>query len=128
MDIPDKTFFDLSDRGDFTCRFGKRFAYLGEDYTLLTPECLWYPVCTPPVNPGNVYAVDKHFFNSTLKIRGTGDKAVFLKDASFKEREVTFIPFDKASCRVIACSGFVTPAICCGRFGAVRLLCLPGTR
>ena len=89
VDIPDKTFFDLSDRGDFTCRFGKRFAYLGEDYTLLTPECLWYPVCTPPVNPGNVYAVDKHFFNSTLKIRGTGDKAVFSQGASFKEREVT---------------------------------------
>ncbi len=89
LDIPDKTFFDLSDRGIYTCRFGKRFAYLGEDYTLLTPECVWYPVCTPPVNPVNVYAVDKHFFNSTLKVCDTGEKSVFSQGAPSKEKEVT---------------------------------------
>lgn len=89
LDIPDKTFFDLSDREAYLCRFGKRFAYLSGDYTLLTPECVWYPVYTPPVNPENMYAVDKHFFSSTLKVRNTGEKLVFSQGTPSKEKDIT---------------------------------------
>ena len=31
--------------------FGYTPAYCGKKYTLLTPECIWYPVCVPPYSP-----------------------------------------------------------------------------
>lgn len=30
-------------------RASRCFSYVGDEYTLLTPECLWYPVTEPPV-------------------------------------------------------------------------------
>ena len=34
---------------------GKRFAFMGDHFTVLTPECLWYPVARPSVNPASPY-------------------------------------------------------------------------
>ena len=56
--------------------FGKRYAYTGDDYTLLTPECLWYPTTTPSVNLTSPYAMVKNFTRFSLKVIGEQDKTV----------------------------------------------------
>lgn len=52
-------------------RYGKRYAYLEEKLVLLTPESLWYPVGTPPVNPENPYSLRKDFTSYTLRLSPT---------------------------------------------------------
>ena len=56
--------------------FGKRYAYTGNDYTLLTPECLWYPTTIPSVNLSTPYAVIKNFTRFSLEVTGEQDKTV----------------------------------------------------
>ncbi|MEY8592620.1 hypothetical protein AALK14_14360 [Butyricimonas hominis] len=56
--------------------FGKRYAYVGDDYTLLTPECLWYPATIPPVNLRTPYAVIKDFTRFSLKVITGKNKTV----------------------------------------------------
>lgn len=56
--------------------FGKRYAYTEDAYTLLTPECLWYPATIPSVNLVAPYAVLKNFTRFSLKVIGEQDKTV----------------------------------------------------
>lgn len=42
--------------------FGTRFAYLGENYTLLHPEILWYPVAVPRSIWYTILARENKFF------------------------------------------------------------------
>lgn len=50
-------------------RYGKRYAYLGRRYTLLTPGALWYPTTLPPENPASVYDLPVDFTRFTLRVR-----------------------------------------------------------
>ena len=56
--------------------FGKRFAYSTKNYTLLTPECLWYPVITPPLNLVSPYATVKNFTRFQLKVIASPNQTV----------------------------------------------------
>lgn len=49
-------------------RYGKRTAMVEEAYTFLTPECLWYPVCAPLVNPVQPLASEISFSNYSLTV------------------------------------------------------------
>lgn len=60
--------FDIDNRHYLSCRFGHRYAFLEKDYTLLTPECLWYPITSPPVNPAHPYNTPCDFTRYTLTI------------------------------------------------------------
>lgn len=60
--------FDIDNRHYLSCRFGHRYAFLEKDYTLLTPECLWYPVTSPPVNPAHPYNTPCDFTRYTLTV------------------------------------------------------------
>lgn len=72
-------------------RFGKRYAWLEDRYTLLTPEGLWYPVSIPPASPRAPYNIQKDFTNYTLTVVGTGDKTVLSQGTSTKEDgKITF--------------------------------------
>ena len=63
-------------------RFGKRYAWLSNTFTLLTPECIWYPVTIAPVNPGAPYNVRKNFTDYTLTVHYEGDKTVLSQGKS----------------------------------------------
>ena len=39
-------------------RFGYTLAFCGKGYKLLTPECIWYPVCVPPYGESGVRDVN----------------------------------------------------------------------
>ena len=74
LDVVDEAFWDMSYALSHACRYGKRYTYLTRDFTLLTPECLWYPVTVPPVNPASPYAIPKNFARYTLEVLSRPDR------------------------------------------------------
>lgn len=87
-DVPEKEYLDNSIPETFY-RFGKRYAWLENTFTLLTPECLWYPVAVPPVNPAAPYQLKKNFTAYTLTVITTDDKTVLSQGDSRKEGDKT---------------------------------------
>ncbi len=61
---------------DLLCPFGKRYAFLGQDFTLLTPEVLWYPTTKPVINVRTPYAIDKDFTRFSLEVVASGNKTI----------------------------------------------------
>lgn len=48
----------------------------GQDFTFLTPECLWYPMTTPPVNPAQPYEIFPDFTFYSLQVLNTEERRV----------------------------------------------------
>ena len=55
---------------------GKRFAFMGDHFTVLTPECLWYPVARPSVNPASPYDALPDFTSYSLQVTSTDGRVV----------------------------------------------------
>lgn len=62
-------------RGYYIYSMGRDYYYLRPDYTLLTPECLWYPTSKPTVNVNLPYFTDQEFTRFKLTVSGE-DKRV----------------------------------------------------
>ena len=58
----------------FIFRPGCELFCLTEDYTLLTPECLWYPTAQPPVDVDMPYFTTEDFTRFALDVVGTGGR------------------------------------------------------
>lgn len=54
--------------GNCLMGYGRRKAILEKDFTLLTPECLWYPVSIPPIFPGKLNVTDRMFSEYKLTV------------------------------------------------------------
>ena len=70
---------------------GRRYAFLEDRYTLLTPECLWYPVAIPPgIYPESLLVPLVSF---RLKVDKTTQKTI-LSQGVRRERvdDITFTP------------------------------------
>ncbi|WP_018338762.1 hypothetical protein [Butyricimonas synergistica] len=83
LDIPDKDYYNTS-RFDAAFHWGRRYAYTGKEFTLLLPECIWYPVTIPPV------ALSKpvpgvNFTRFHLRVKDAGDRAVLSQGVSRRE-------------------------------------------
>ena len=63
-------------------RLGKRYAWLEETFTLLTPECLWYPSAVAPAHPASPYHLKKNFVEYILTVNYDGDKTVLSQGKS----------------------------------------------
>lgn len=63
-------------------RIGKRYAWLENTFTLLTPECLWYPVAIAPVHPAAPYDLRKNFVNYKLTVAQPQEKTVLSQGES----------------------------------------------
>ncbi|WP_148375245.1 MULTISPECIES: ABC transporter permease [Butyricimonas] len=68
LDIPLEELEETSKKAYGTCRYGKRYAFLEREYTLLIPEALWYPVTVPPVNSQTRFKVSKNLSHYTLQV------------------------------------------------------------
>lgn len=67
-DIPEDDFLSQPSPNTFQFRYGKRYIYATPRYTLLTPECLWYPVTISPVYPAMPYDIDREFTRYSLTV------------------------------------------------------------
>ncbi|MDE6450731.1 MAG: hypothetical protein K2L23_00270 [Odoribacter sp.] len=83
-DINDSTYLDCSIQ-DAPYKFGKKYAWLEDKFTLLTPECLWYPTAIPPVNPAAPYNIKKNFTRYTLTVSHHSDKTVLSQGTAREE-------------------------------------------
>lgn len=72
-DIPKEEFWHQKLRDVFLCT-GRRFAFLEESYTLLTPECLWYPVSVPGVDVENPFMSRGDFTRYRLQVVHPGSR------------------------------------------------------
>ena len=49
--------------------FGKRYAWLAEEFVQLTPECLWYPTGTAAAHPAAPFDLQRDFTHYELEVR-----------------------------------------------------------
>ena len=49
--------------------FGKRYAWLTEEFVQLTPECLWYPTGTAAAHPAAPFDLQRDFTHYELEVR-----------------------------------------------------------
>lgn len=73
-DIEDKDFLAEPPGNTFYFRYGKRYVYLEDRFTVLTPECLWYPVTETTVYPAMPYHIKKQFTLYSLTVFHPADK------------------------------------------------------
>ncbi len=68
---------------------GQNYFYLQPDYTLLTPECLWYPSSIPPVNVDSPYLSGQDYTRFTLRVKGERSRAVISQGKETREGDDT---------------------------------------
>ena len=85
LDVPDDMVFDQEENAYLKCRYGKKFMFLTNAYTFLTPECLWYPTAVPPVNPAHSYDISSDFTSYSLRVLNPGERTVIAQG----DKEVT---------------------------------------
>ncbi len=68
---------------------GQHCFYLQPDYTLLTPECLWYPLSIPPVNVDSPYLSGQDYTRFTLRVKGERSRAVISQGEETREGDDT---------------------------------------
>ncbi|WP_018338921.1 hypothetical protein [Butyricimonas synergistica] len=73
--------------GDTPFRFGQRYCYVGEDYTLLLPEVLWYPLTYPPTNLHHPDLVQLDFTSFVLDLPGKSRKTVITQGMIRRDKE-----------------------------------------
>lgn len=87
-DVPEKEWLDNTNPQKLS-PLGKHYMWLEEKFTLLTPECLWYPVSIPPVNPAAPYSLPKDFTHYALTVNHEGGKTVLSQGESRQENGKT---------------------------------------
>ncbi|WP_455508793.1 hypothetical protein [Butyricimonas paravirosa] len=76
LDVDFDKLFQLQPIPGHSSTAGKRFAFVGDDFTVLTPECLWYPVAQPSVNPASPYDALPDFTSYSLQVASTDGRMV----------------------------------------------------
>jgi len=84
LDIADQLFYQGKTAFQ-TFRLGKHYVFLKKDFTLLTPEIMWYPTSCPPVNPLCPFATEKDFTLFSLNLPTEADKEV-ISQGNYKEK------------------------------------------
>lgn len=80
-------------RNQYLYRPGRDFFYLTPQFTLLTPECLWYPVALPPVDVRSPWATVHSYTRFTLTVVGEKERvAISQGKRSIRGDSVCFVP------------------------------------
>lgn len=87
---------------------GKDYYYLHPDYTLLTPECLWYPTCLPPVNILFPYSTLENYTHFYLTIIGEKKRIPISQGIPQTHGDTTFFINNQALTGISLCIGKYT--------------------
>ena len=87
---------------------GQHCFYLQPDYTLLTPECLWYPSSIPPVNVDSPYLSGQDYTRFTLRVKGERSRAVISQGEETREGDDTRFVNKVALSGLTLCAGDYT--------------------
>lgn len=76
--------------------YGKEMFFLQNNFTLLTPEILWYPTSMAPVNVISPYATPKTFTDFSLEVIGENKRTVISQGEAHEAQDtVRFSNFQK---------------------------------
>ena len=73
-----------------TFSFGKRYAWLEEEFTQLTPECLWYPTGTAAAHPASPFDIRKDFTRYALTVHHAKEQTVLSQGRTERGNGVTY--------------------------------------
>lgn len=81
LELPDEQFHDTRVEDWYWSRhntfsYGGGYVRVSRDFTLLLPECMWYPMAVPPVNIVEPSSRNYDFTRYTLNVENPGGKAV----------------------------------------------------
>lgn len=111
-DIDEKDFLANPTGNTFSFRYGKRYVYLEDRYTILTPECLWYPVAESPAYPAMPYNIKKEFTRYTLTVEHPENRtAISQGDAVREEGKTVFSNATPLPCISVAIGDYEKKAI-----------------
>lgn len=103
LDIPDSEIKEMNTY--ITCPLGKSYAFLEDDFTLLLPEVLWYPVTNPPVNLFAGCNVSKNFTCFSLEIPVISDKVVISQGEKIQKESHIFFQNKQPLTGISLCIG-----------------------
>lgn len=98
-------FAALRDSMDLLSGYGRRSAYLGKRYTLLTPEALWYPTATPPLNLEHPYLTERDFTQFALRVKRREGQTVISQGETREEGEAVIFRNDRLLTGLSLCMG-----------------------
>ena len=104
LDIPPPDYWD-SQLYASPLHTGKHYAYVSDDYTLLTPESIWYPVILPPVNLRSPYLSGKHFTRFHLNVIQRHNKTIITQGTPHLSGDTTRFDIGHALPAISLCIG-----------------------
>lgn len=89
VNISDEHYFAPVSFTSYHENYGKRYAFLSGDFTLLIPEVIWYPMAVPPV--ALQASREVNFTRYTLRVENPGAQIVLSQgDVTSEENNITF--------------------------------------
>lgn len=85
VDIPASDFYQANAKDREIYKLGRQMAYCSPKYTLLHPECLWYPVSVPVLNPDMPFIREVNFTRYNLGVHDVGDQTVISQGKATRE-------------------------------------------
>lgn len=97
--------YENSFRGDLFFPTGRRSAYVDNDYLLLTPASIWYPVTIPPVNPLNPTFSGRDYTHFTLTVAQPHQKILCSQGKALKKNDTCYFKPSRPLAGVSLCGG-----------------------
>lgn len=91
--------------GNSLMGYGRHNALLEKDFTLLTPECLWYPVSFPPVFPGKSNMANRMFTDYRLTVITAPGYTAISQGEVFRKGDSILFENDHALSGLSLCMG-----------------------
>ena len=104
LDIPDKEYYNTRWSANIL-RYGKHTALLEDYYTLLTPECLWYPTQEFPSSPVAQQFVEKYFTDYVLTVMRDSSYTVISQGEAVRKGNTTCFKNNHALPGITLCIG-----------------------
>ncbi|MCB6973607.1 MULTISPECIES: hypothetical protein [Butyricimonas] len=95
LDIPDKDYYHPGYKWQAYVP-ERRFSFVSDNFTLLLPECLWYPVTQPPINIKSPYETAINLCQYNLQVLQTTTNTIVSQGSkSFRGDTVCFTTSEK---------------------------------
>lgn len=97
--------YEDSFQGNYFFPTGRRSAFVGDDYILLTPACAWYPVAIPPVNPEIPAYTGRDFTRFQLTVLHAGQKVLCSQGKAERRKDSCFFKPSNPLSGISLCGG-----------------------
>lgn len=105
LQVSDEAFVSGYREGSSFFPAGRRSAFVGDEFLLLTPACAWYPVAISPVHPFAPLYGDCDLTRFRLKIVAPRQRMLFAQGVASRRGDTTFFCPSKPLSGISLCGG-----------------------